>query len=83
MLNNLKAIYINQNDLAKALGTIDCILLLFPHWWHERRNRGLILYELEDWDAAYEDLSAYLQANPQAPDAEVLRQLLGKPRPPS
>jgi len=76
MLNNLKAIYISQNDLRKALGAIEGILYLFPHWWQERRDRGLILYELQEWDAAYEELEAYVQANPEAQDAAVLRQLL-------
>lgn len=76
MLTNLKAIYISQNALRNALGAIEGILYLFPHWWQERRDRGLILYELQDWDAAYEELEAYVQANPEAQDAMVLRQLL-------
>jgi len=76
LLNNLKAIYINRREPVEALGAIDGILLLFPHWWSERRDRGLILYELRLWDEARQDLQAYIQANPEAPDTIVIQQLL-------
>ena len=76
LLNNLKAIYINRREPIQALGTIDGILLLFPHWWSERRDRGLILYELRLWEEARQDLQAYIQANPEAPDTIVIQQLL-------
>ncbi|MFZ9737622.1 MAG: SirB1 family protein [Prochlorotrichaceae cyanobacterium] len=76
LLNNLKAIYINRRDLASALGAIDGILLLFPHWWSERRDRGLILYEMQEWEGAQQELQAYVQANPNAPDTIVIQQLL-------
>jgi regulator of sirC expression with transglutaminase-like and TPR domain len=76
LLNNLKAIYINRREPVQALGAIDGILLLFPHWWSERRDRGLILYELRFWEEARQDLQAYIQANPEAPDTIVIQQLL-------
>lgn len=76
LLNNLKAVYLNRREPLPALGAIEGILLLFPHWWSERRDRGLILYELREWDAARQDLQAYVQANPEAPDTIVIQQLL-------
>jgi regulator of sirC expression with transglutaminase-like and TPR domain len=76
LLTNLKAIYLQRRDLTQALGAIEGILLLFPHWWGEQRDRGLILYELRRWEEARSILQSYVQANPEASDTIVIQQLL-------
>lgn len=76
MLNNLKGIYLNQSQFEKALEIIEWLLLLFPDAPHERRDRGLISYQLGNFNQAVKDLKFYLNALPQAPDAATLQQLL-------
>lgn len=76
MLNNLKGIYLNQSQFEKALEIIEWLLLLFPDAPHERRDRGLISYQLGNFNQAVQDLRFYLNALPQAPDAPTLQQLL-------
>lgn len=76
MLANLKYIYLNRQDLPKALTTTERILLLFPDAPMELRDRGLILYQLGSWSKASQDLEIYLAMLPAAADADVIRGLL-------
>lgn len=76
MLNNLKGIYLNQSQFEKALEIIEWLLLLFPDTPYERRDRGVISYQLGHLGQALQDLNFYLNALPQAPDAATLQQLL-------
>jgi regulator of sirC expression with transglutaminase-like and TPR domain len=76
MLNNLKGIYLNQSQFGKALEIIEWLLLLFPDAPYERRDRGLISYQLGNFKQTIPDLKFYLTALPQAPDAVPLQQLL-------
>lgn len=78
MLNNLKMIYISQNDVERALAAIDRILLIFPDAVTELRDRGLAHYQLEQWAEAQRDLDAYLQAAPNATDADLIINLLAQ-----
>lgn len=76
MLTNLKAIYLNQGENSKALEAIEKILLLFPEAVVERRDRGVLYYQLGRWTEARPDLESYLVNIPDAGDAEVVRRLL-------
>lgn len=76
MLTNLKVIYVNQNQIDKALGAVERILLLFPEALSERRDRGLLYYQLDQWREARKDLEFYLAKMPSAPDEQVVRRLL-------
>jgi regulator of sirC expression with transglutaminase-like and TPR domain len=76
MLGNLKAIYISQRDLIRVLGTVERILLLFPDALGERRDRGILYYQLGRLMEARSDLAIYLTNAPDAPDAARIRQLL-------
>jgi len=78
MLTNLKAIYLNRNEGLRAIAAIDRILLLFPNAVMEKRDRGILYYQLNLWAEARQDLETYLVNFPQANDAEIVRQLLGK-----
>ena len=78
MLSNLKLIYLNSQELEKALAAIERILLMFPAAVVEMRDRGLIYYQIGRWVAAVEDFKTYLQQVPNAQDAPVIRRLLNQ-----
>lgn len=79
MLTNLKLIYLRKNKFGNALDTIDWLLLLSPENRRERRDRGLVLYELKRYDEAILDLQRYLESNSEfelTENVEVIRKLL-------
>jgi regulator of sirC expression with transglutaminase-like and TPR domain len=73
MLRNLKAIYLEQQDYAHALPTLDWIVLLHPREAAELRDRGLTYLKLECVRAALSDLERYLELAPEAADLEEIR----------
>lgn len=76
MLHNLKAIYWNQQNYAKALGVIEKLLLINPTAAAEIRDRGFAHYQLNHLSPAIKDWSRYLELRPGAPDAaEVSKNL--------
>ncbi|AFY54985.1 hypothetical protein Riv7116_2475 [Rivularia sp. PCC 7116] len=78
MLTNLKYIYLNQQELEKALLCVERILLLFPSAALELRDRGLLSYQIGRFNQAAEDLQAYLLQVPDAQDASTIVRLLEK-----
>ncbi|NJL61948.1 MAG: tetratricopeptide repeat protein [Methylacidiphilales bacterium] len=78
MLSNLKYIYLNQQELEKALAVVERILLLTPDVIIEIRDRGLLSYQLGRFHQAEHDLQRYLQETPKARDINVIRQLLNQ-----
>ncbi len=78
MLVNLKLIYVNANDVERALAAVERLLIVTPDNIVEQRDRGLLYYQLADWSRAIPDLEAYLAARPEARDADAIRQLLSR-----
>ena len=78
MLTNLKYIYLGNKQLSKALNIISGILMLYPDSPQELRDRGLVYYQLDKPEEAYQDLECYLAILPNAEDAMVIRKLLEK-----
>jgi regulator of sirC expression with transglutaminase-like and TPR domain len=76
MLTNLKVIYIQQNDLNRALGAVERILLLFPDSLGELRDRGIIQAELGNFSTAILDLETYLERVPYGTDTATIKRLL-------
>lgn len=76
MLNNLKAIYLGRNEVAKTLAAIERILLLFPDAPMEQRDRGLLYYQMGRWAEASIDLEGYLHQVPAARDRTMIEALL-------
>ena len=74
MLNNLKIIYLRQNDLIKGLSIVDRLMVLDPGAGEDLRDRGLIYLQLECFKQALEDLESYLRLAPHAEDAPAIRQ---------
>jgi regulator of sirC expression with transglutaminase-like and TPR domain len=77
MLQNLKTIYINFKDYAKALSVVDMLLIIDPYNTSELRDRGLISYKLECFANALSDLEGYLRLVPEAEDTEAIRNVIG------
>jgi len=73
MLNNLKIIYLKQNDLIKGLSIVDRLMVLDPAFGEDIRDRGLIYMQLECFKQALEDLESYLRLAPDAEDAQAIR----------
>ena len=76
VLTNLKGIYLNARDDARALAAIDRILLFRPGAAVELRDRGLLLARTGRTDEAVLELERYLDFSPAAPDAQRVRSLI-------
>jgi regulator of sirC expression with transglutaminase-like and TPR domain len=76
LLGNLKGIYLNARDDARALSAIERILLIKPTASDEVRDRGMLLARVGRVDEAIVDLRRYLTSLPDAPDATRVRLLL-------
>ncbi|MDP2239417.1 MAG: tetratricopeptide repeat protein [Burkholderiales bacterium] len=74
ILRNLKGIYMNQDEMMKALSAVDRIIAVEPGAASEYRDRGRIYLKLECFRAALMDLRHYLQLEPRADDADVVKQ---------
>jgi regulator of sirC expression with transglutaminase-like and TPR domain len=72
MLRNLKEIHRSAEDWQRLLAVQQRLVILLPHAWEERRDRGLVLAELGLYPEAVDDLSAYLEHRPDADDHAAL-----------
>jgi regulator of sirC expression with transglutaminase-like and TPR domain len=77
-LGNLKAVYIQAQLFRRALSAVERILLLTPHDLEERRDRGMLLAQLDRFNEAIAEAQSYLNLSPDAPDAEAVREQLKK-----
>ncbi len=80
MLTNLKYIYLNRQEYPKMLRIIELLLQLFPNHPVEIRDRGLLYYQLRQWEKATTDLQLYLSILPTAEDAQAIGQILQQMR---
>ncbi|MFP4133156.1 MAG: SirB1 family protein [Halothece sp.] len=78
MLTNLKLIYINQQDLERALAVIERLLLVFPDAIIEQRDRGLLHYQMGDTQSAIADLKTYVAHYPDASDSSMIEMLISQ-----
>ena len=76
MLNNLKTVYLSTRNFRKALLVSDLTLVIHPQSAEDLKQRALLRYSLGMHRLAAEDLDEYLQASPNASDAEGIRQML-------
>ncbi len=72
MLRNLKEIHRAAEDWPRLLAVQQRLVLLLPRDWDEMRDRGLAQAELGVWDAAADDLDAYVAHSPQAEDRRAI-----------
>jgi regulator of sirC expression with transglutaminase-like and TPR domain len=76
MLTNLKAIYINGNDLVRSLAALDRLVILDTTSVVDIRDRGMVYLRLECYTQAREDFETYLRLRPDAEDAMLVREQL-------
>jgi len=79
MLANLKNAHRRRGDYARAMLACDHLVELTQAPEH-RRDRGLLAHALRTYGAASEDLAAYLEARPDAKDAQVIGLALAEAR---
>ena len=80
ILRNLKAVYAQGRRYGRALSVVERILLVEPEANAERRDRGALLGQLGRYNEAVAEMLAYLDADPKAPDAALVRDQLKKLR---
>lgn len=73
MLRNLKEVHRVALDWPRLLNVQQRLVVLLPHDLSERRDRGLVLLELDAVAAGVADLQAYLAEHGDASDAPGLR----------
>jgi regulator of sirC expression with transglutaminase-like and TPR domain len=72
MLQNLHRVYVRAKDFARAVATLDLMIAGAPEtaaWYHAR---GVLLMEVERWQAARRDFQTYLSMSPEALDRELV-----------
>jgi len=74
MLNNLRGVYLEKQDLQKALSVVDLLVAgdLTTGAWY--KQRAAIRIDLGDWIAAVHDLERYLELMPFANDRAQVEQ---------
>jgi regulator of sirC expression with transglutaminase-like and TPR domain len=80
ILRNLKSVYAQARRFRRALSVVERILLVEPEAHAERRDRGALLGQLGRHNEAAAEMLAYLQAEPEAPDASLVQEQLKKLR---
>jgi regulator of sirC expression with transglutaminase-like and TPR domain len=78
VLTNLKAIYLQRGDNARAHLALDRIVTLAPNAASALKERGLVAAKLGAAEAARADLSRVLELDPLAADAAAIRAQLAK-----
>lgn len=76
MLLNLKQIYLRQENWEQVYRTVDFMLIVQPDQIGEVRDRGVAAYRLNRLREAAFDMQRYLFLNPEASDANWLKQHL-------
>jgi regulator of sirC expression with transglutaminase-like and TPR domain len=66
MLVNLKRSYVAMCSFAHARDVTELLLAIEPSALGELRDRGLLAYQLNDYQAALRDLQHYLQLTPKS-----------------
>ncbi len=80
MLQNLRSVYQERNDMPRALSAVDRLLLLAPENVRGLRERARLCEQLGGPLAAAKDLEKVLELEPNASDAAALRARVRKLR---
>ena len=80
ILTNLKGACVRKRQFPAALETSEFLLALTPWSLDERRDRGLLHYEVGALEHALEDLELYQEHVQNAPDAHRVAAILERVR---
>lgn len=73
LLRNLKGVYLARDEPERALEVLNRMLIVNPDATNDLRDRGFVYERLECWRPALQDLSAYVEREPQARDIDQVR----------
>ena len=73
VLRNLKNIYREKDEPERQLQVINRMITVAPEAHGELRDRGVLYQKMEAFRAALGDLTAYLERDPEALDADEVR----------
>jgi regulator of sirC expression with transglutaminase-like and TPR domain len=73
VLRNLKGIYREIDKPERMLEVMNRIVLVSPQAASELRDRGYVYQRLECWRPALQDLTDYVEREPDAQDVEEVR----------
>ncbi|HYG56133.1 MAG TPA: tetratricopeptide repeat protein [Burkholderiales bacterium] len=73
LLRNLKAIYRDTDKPERMLQVLNRMLVIAPGASTELRDRGYVYHRLECWRPALQDLTDYVEREPDAPDLDEVR----------
>lgn len=73
MLNNLRGIFLQSENRARALGVLDKLLILSPYSEEYLREAGLLAYKLGHYRRAAEHLEEYLLHHGEAREVPHIR----------
>jgi regulator of sirC expression with transglutaminase-like and TPR domain len=76
VLRNLKGIYRDSDKPERLLEVLNRMLIVSPDAAAELRDRGFAYQRLECWRPALQDLTRYLEREPEAADIDVVRAAL-------
>ncbi|MCH8224797.1 MAG: transglutaminase family protein [Chloroflexi bacterium] len=76
ILRNLKNIYLQRQDHDHAIMTIDRLIVLQPEATLERRDRGIVRYNLGRHEESLEDLTIYLDSDPEGGNVADVERLV-------
>lgn len=72
LLHNIKAAYIHERKYEQALLTVELLIDLCPNNPYERRDRGILLHELQCPQLAIADYQYFIRQCPKDPAATLL-----------
>src|SRR5919106_2938403 len=81
MLRNLKGIYLQRQDFQSTLPIMDRLVAIQPEAMHERRDRGMVQYQLGQYREALEDLQWYLASGAADQDSRRVERLVAPIQP--
>jgi len=76
VLRNLKGIYSETGKPERLLEVLNRMLVVSPDAAAELRDRGFVYQRLECWRPALQDLTRYLERDPEAADLDEVRSAL-------
>lgn len=76
MLNNLRQVYFTRRDFRKGLEVLDLLLAVPPRAPELLRERALVRLNLDQYLGAAQDLANYLKLEPEAGDADDVKETL-------
>jgi regulator of sirC expression with transglutaminase-like and TPR domain len=74
VLNNLKMIYLREDNPVKALAVLQRLVILDPGSEEDIRDRGAVYLKLECFNYALADFENYLRLAPNATDASAVKE---------